>query len=548
MKGIYKILAAAMALVLAAQPAGAQGEQSAQINTSQHSQDVLGAIKQIGNALIIINNNYVDTIDTQKMVDCALTEFVHTLDPHSNYIPAKDVQSANEGLDGSFEGVGIEFAIIEDTLTVQNVISGGPAEAVGLNIGDKIIRIDTADVAGVGLTNDDVRAKLRGPKGTSVTVKVLRPGLAEAIEFNIKRGRIPLNSIDAAYVTDEGYFYVKLGRFAMNSYLEFLRAVIKKCKESPKGIIFDLRTNGGGYMNVAISLANLFLEKGQVIVYTEGHHQPLQKKFADGNGHLAGRPLVILVDENTASASEIFSGAIQDWDKGIVIGRRTFGKGLVQRQIDLDNGAQMRLTIARYHTPCGRVIQTPYKDGERDKYYKKIVDRYENGEFFSIDSLHFPDSLKYETLIQHRAIYGGGGIMPDIFIPEDTTAFTAYYSSLVRKGHLNEFVNLYCDHNRRQLESNCPDFKTFNTYYDSISDKVLEELVEYAAGKGLERDDEQIAKSEPALKPRLKALVARTLFGTTEYFRVINAESDPEFRKALEVLGDWPATLPSLLN
>lgn len=535
-----------MALVLAAMPAGAQETAK---NESAHSQDVLNAIRQIGNTLIIINNNYVDTIDTQKMVDCALTEFVHTLDPHSNYIPAKDVKSANEELDGSFEGIGIEFAIIEDTLTVQNVISGGPAEAVGLNIGDRIIRIDTANVAGVGIDNDGVRDRLRGPKGTVVSVRIRRSGVPEILDFDIRRGRIPLNSIDAAYLTDDGYFYVKLGRFAYNSYLEFLRAVVEHCKEvAPKGIIFDLRTNGGGYMNVAISLANLFLDKGQTIVYTEGHHEPLQKQFADGKGYLRDRHLVVLVDENTASASEIFSGAVQDWDKGIIIGRRTFGKGLVQRQMDLENGAQLRLTIARYHTPSGRVIQTPYKDGERDKYYKKIVDRYENGEFFSIDSLHFPDSLKYETLMQHRTIYGGGGIMPDIFVPEDTTSFTPYYSSLVRKGHLTEFVNLYCDRNRKALESGCPDFKAFNEYYDGVEDSVLEELVLFAADKGLERNDAEMAKSAPALKPRLKALVARTLFGTTEYFRVINAEADPEFTKALEVLRDWPATLPSLLN
>lgn len=545
MKKICRLFAAALALSLAVLPAYAQETQR---NTSAHAQSVLDAIRQLGNAMILINNNYVDTIDTQKMVDCALTEFVHTLDPHSNYIPAKDVKSANEELDGSFEGVGIEFAIIEDTLTVQNVISGGPAEAVGLNIGDRIIKIDTANVAGVGLTNDDVRNKLRGPKGTTVSVRIRRPGVPETLDFDIKRGRIPLHSIDAAYRTEEGYFYVKLGRFAMNSYLEFLRAVVEHCQEAPTGVILDLRTNGGGYMNVAVSLANLFLEKDQMIVYTEGLHQPVEEEKADGSGFLIGKPLVILVDENTASASEILSGAIQDWDKGIIVGRRTFGKGLVQRQVRLENGAQLRLTIARYHTPSGRVIQTPYKDGERDKYYKKLVDRYENGELFSIDSLHFPDSLKFETLAQHRTIYGGGGIMPDIFVPEDTTALSNYYSALVRKGHLNEFVNIYCDRNRKSLESKCPDFASFNTYYDTIADNVLEELVTYAAEKGLERNDEELNRSKPAIKPRLKALVARTLFGTTEYFRVINAEFDPEFKKAKELLRDWPATLPSILN
>ena len=542
------ISAALLALLLAAAPnAGAQALATGQVNDNPHARKVLDEIKCLGSTLIMINNFYVDTVDTKKMVDSAIEGFVKTLDPHSTYIPAEKVQEVNESLDGSFEGVGIEFAIISDTLTVQNVISGGPAESVGLNIGDKIISIDNENVASVGLTNDDVRAKLRGPRGSKVNVKVVRHGLGEPLAFEIVRGKIPIESIDAAYRTESGVFYVKLGRFAAKSYIEFLRAFIDKCQDEPKGLILDLRGNGGGFLNVALSIANSFLEDGQTILYTEGQHEPVNTQKANGKGFFRNRPLVLLVDENSASASEIVAGAIQDWDRGIIIGRRTFGKGLVQRQFRLENGAQLRLTIARYHTPSGRVIQTPYTVGEKDEYYKKLSERYAAGEFFSLDSLRLPDSLLFHTMVQNRPVYGGGGILPDIFIPEDTTAFTPYYGSLVRRGILTEFVNEYCDRMRPVVTENCPDFDSFYAWYTpEIENSVVEELTAYASKKDLELNVEQLEGSYPVLKPRLKALIARTFFGTNEYFRVINRECDPEFRKAEEVILNWPETLPSI--
>ncbi|MBO4571011.1 MAG: PDZ domain-containing protein [Bacteroidales bacterium] len=514
---------------------------------NSHTEQILNDIKMLGSALITINNNYIDTIDSKKMVDSALEGFVKTLDPHSTYIPADKVQEANESLDGSFEGVGIEFAIISDTLTVQNVISGGPSEAVGLHIGDKIIAIDGENVASVNLTNDDVRGKLRGPKGSKVKVRVIRHGVAEPLDFEIVRNKIPIESIDAAYQDESGVFYVKLGRFAAKSYTEFLKAFINHCPEEPKGLILDLRGNGGGFLNVALRIANAFLEEGQTILYTEGLNQPEVAQFADGKGFFRTRPLVLLVDENSASASEIVAGAIQDWDRGVIIGRRTFGKGLVQRQMNLENGAQMRLTIARYHTPSGRVIQTPYKEGEKDEYYKKLTDRYKSGEFFSIDSLSFPDSLLFHTRIQERPVYGGGGIMPDIFIPEDTTAFTPYYGSLIRRGILSEYVNIYCDGMRSQASELFPDFDAFYAWYTpDVERAIIRDLVEYASGKGLEFNDDELKTSFPALKPRLKGLIARTFFGVNEYYRVINRECDPEFSKAVEVILNWNPNLPSI--
>ena len=537
-----------LALMLTAAPdAGAQATAAGQINDNPHARRVLEDIKFLGSTLIMINNYYIDTVSSKKMVDSAIEGFVKTLDPHSSYIPAEKVKEVNESLDGSFEGVGIEFAIISDTLTVQNVISGGPAESVGLNIGDKIVSIDDENVASVGLTNDDVRSRLRGPGGSRVKVSLIRHGVQEPLVFEIVRGKIPIESIDAAYQAGSGVFYVKLGRFAAKSYIEFLRAFIANCPEEPKGLILDLRGNGGGFLNVAVSIANSFLEKGQTILYTEGRSEPVHSQYANGKGFFRTRPLVILVDENSASASEIVAGAIQDWDRGIIIGRRTYGKGLVQRQINLDNGAQLRLTIARYHTPSGRVIQTPYSPGEKDEYYKKLSERYSTGEFFSLDSLSLPDSLLFHTRLQHRPVYGGGGILPDIFIPEDTTAFTPYYASLIRRGILNEFVNEYCDRMRPEINEKCPGFDELYAWYTpEIENGIVEELAAYASQKGLELNEEQLKGSYPALKPRMKALIARTFFGTCEYFKVINREYDPEFRKAEEVILNWPEELPSI--
>lgn len=535
----FRILASALLLCLCTlAPAQNAGE------------SLYNSLERLSRTLVLINGTYVDSVNTKKMVDNALTAFVNTLDPHSAYIPAENVEEANEALDGSFEGVGIEFAIINDTLTIQNVISGGPSEAVGLNIGDKVLAVDGENIAGVSITNDGVRKRLRGPKGTSVALSVLRPGVRGTLEFKVVRDKIPLTSVDAAYLTKDNIFYFKLGRFAAQSMQEFAKAYTECCPNGePDGIILDLRGNGGGFLTTALMLANCFLEQGQTILYTEGSHVRTQYEKADGRGFYKEKPLAILVDENSASASEIVSGAMQDWDRAVIIGRRTFGKGLVQRQYTLSDGSQLRLTIARYHTPSGRVIQTPYKEGERDEYYHKMVDRWNSGEFFNADSLKFPDSLRFETAIQHRPVYGGGGITPDIFIPGDTTQVTHYYSEIIRKGIFQEFVNAWCDTHRQELKSKCPDFDAFLSYYDQeVSDALLADLVAFAEKRGLERNDTQLAISKPILQSRLKGLVARALYGMTEYYRVVNSECDPEFEKAVEVITHWPASLPSLFR
>lgn len=548
MKNPIRILAVPLACLSLC--AGAQGFPFLMLGGQPEkdgTENIINGVDRLSRTLMLINGSYIDTIDTKKMVDDAITSFVTNLDPHSAYIPAEKVRDANEALDGSFEGVGIEFALISDTITVQNVISGGPAEAVGLNVGDKIVRIDTSGVAGVSVSTDDVRSKLRGPKGSRVDVGIVRSGVPGIMDFTIVRDKIPLTSVDAAYLTDDNIFYFKLGRFAARSMEEFTQAYDECCaKKDPDGIILDLRGNGGGFLNVALDMANAFLEKGQMILYAEGLHIRTQGESADGSGFYRKKPLVILVDENSASASEIVSGAVQDWDRGIIIGRRTFGKGLVQRQYKLSDGSQLRLTIARYHTPSGRVIQTPYRNGQRDEYYHKIADRWNNGEFFSIDSLHFPDSLKFNTKVQHRTVYGGGGIMPDIFIPTDTTAASPYYSALIRKGIITDFINGYCDRHRRELKSRCSDFKSFCSYYDrKIKPAIIDELVDFAAERGVGRNDAELATSMPSLGPRIKGLVARSLFGTTEYYRVVNMECDPEFSKAVDVITHWPSVFPS---
>ena len=514
------------------------------------SQSLYNSLEKLSRSLVLINGSYVDTVSNKKLVDNAINAFVTTLDPHSAYIPAEQVEEVNEALDGSFEGVGIEFAIINDTLTIQNVISGGPSEAVGLKIGDKLLSVNGENIAGVSITNDGVRKRLRGPKGSTVMMTVLRPGVKGLLEFKVVRDKIPLTSVDAAYLTDDNIFYFKLGRFAAQSMQEFVKAYNECCSGGePDGIILDLRGNGGGFLNTALLLANTFLEEGQTILYTEGLHMRPQYERANGRGFYRKKPLAILVDENSASASEIVSGAMQDWDRAVIIGRRTFGKGLVQRQYTLSDGSQLRLTVARYHTPSGRVIQTPYREGERDEYYHKMIDRWNSGEFFNVDSLKFPDSLRFETAIQHRPVYGGGGITPDIFVPGDTTAVTQYFSDMIRKGILQEFVNVWMDTHRQKLKSKCPDFDSFLAYYDDkVNEKVLSELVEFASKRGLERNDEQLAISKSMMQSRLKGLIARSLFSTTEYYRIINSECDPEFVKAVDVINHWPVSLPSLFH
>ena len=491
------------------------------------------SLNKLNQALYLIDVLYVDTVNISKITEQALISAVAELDPHSSYISAEDVQAMNEPLVGNFEGIGIEFAIIKDTLTVQATIAGGPSEKVGLRAGDKILKVAGENVAGIGLTNNKVYDFLRGSKGTKAELEILRRGVSEPLHFSVVRDKIPINSVDAAYEPEEGILYIKLSRFAAPSHSEIVEAFSKASKPL-KGVIMDLRSNSGGYLPTAISIANEFLQAGDLIVYTDGRAMPRMQENADGSGFYTRGPLVVMIDENSASASEILAGAIQDQDRGIIVGRRSFGKGLVQNAIPLDDGSELRLTVARYHTPSGRVIQSPYQEGNSEQYYKDFYERFLRGESFAKDSIHMPDSLKYRTLKQGRIVYGGGGIIPDVFVPTDTLSYTDYYASLLRQGVVIEYVNSECDRNREQWKRAYPSFDQFDAKF-VVSSELMDGLVALAQEKGIEPAPEQFEKSRMEIESYMRALIASSLYDRGAFYRVLN-DSSPEFEAAMEAL------------
>lgn len=493
------------------------------------------AMNKINQSLYYINSLYVDSVNIEKITEEAIKEALAQLDPHSSYISAEDVKAMNEPLVGNFEGIGIEFAIIKDTLTVQAVVAGGPSEKIGLLPGDKIVTADGEGIASIGLTNEDVFKILRGEKGSVVKLDIVRKGVDEVLQFSIVRDKIPLNSVESIYEPQQGVLYIKLSRFAADSHSEIVEALSSyKNSTSLKGVILDLRGNSGGYLPTAINIANEFLRAGDLIVYTEGRAVPRMQENADGTGLYTRGPLVVMIDENSASASEIVAGAVQDQDRGVVVGRRSFGKGLVQNAIPLDDGSEIRLTIARYHTPSGRVIQSPYEEGNSEKYYRDFYERYARGESFAQDSIHLADSLKYKTLRKGRVVYGGGGIMPDVFVPADTTYFSDYYANLIRNGVVIEFTNLLNDEHRQEWKEAYPTFDSFNSYF-VVNDKLLDELQEFAKQKGIEPSADQFEKSKGELMVYIKALLASNLFSRDLYYRVMN-ENSPELKAALEAI------------
>lgn len=506
------------------------------------------ASRKISNALFLISNMYVDTVNIGKITESAVIGALKDLDPHSTYISKEEFNSMNEPLQGNFEGIGIEFNILNDTLMVVNTVSGGPSEKVGLLSSDRIIAVDGKNIAGVGLTNSNVFKLLRGVKGSIIKVTVSRKDTNEPLEFTIVRDKIPLYSLDACYEVKPGIMYLKLGRFAVNSMNEIFEAHAKymETNQEPKSLILDLRGNGGGILGTASDLADQFFGEGKLIVYTEGIKAPRQNALSTNDGIFKGQNLVVLVDEGSASASEIVSGAIQDWDRGVIIGRRTFGKGLVQQQFPLEDGSFIRLTVSRYHTPTGRVIQRPYDNGKSEKYYEDLYKRFSDGEVYHKDSIKFPDSLKYKTLKYGRTVYGGGGIMPDIFIPLDTLTQSKYSGQLYRRGIINQFVIAKLDSEKEQLKSKFKTFSDFNKNY-SVDDAMFEDLVKFAEKEKIERDPKGIETSGNELRLVVKALIARGLFGNSEYFQVINSRGDSAYNKAIEVLENWKKYEQSIL-
>jgi len=487
-------------------------------------------------ALYAIANLYVDPADEGKLVEDAIVGMLEKLDPHSNYLDPEETKEMNEPLQGNFDGIGIQFNMLTDTLYIIQVIPGGPSQKVGLMAGDRIIQVNDTVIAGVSMKTNDIMKRLRGPKGTEVRVKVLRNKNPELLEFKIIRDKIPVYSLDAAYMVDKATGYIKLNRFAASTADEFRDAFAKLKKQGLKNLILDLQGNGGGYLNIAVDLADDFLGKDKLIVYTQGNKQPRENAVATAKGVFEDGRLVVLVDDSSASASEILAGAIQDWDRGIIVGRRTFGKGLVQRPIPLQDGSMIRLTVSRYYTPSGRSIQKPYESGKMEEYQHDLINRYNRGELSSADSIHFPDSMKYTTLVTKRTVYGGGGIMPDIFIPIDTTKYTDYHRKLVASGSLNRAAMNYLDLHRSQLMKENKTFAQYKRNFN-VPESLLQELIDMGKEEKIEYNEEEFAKSKYLITLQLKALIARDMYEMNEYFEIINDEND-SLKEAIRIIND----------
>jgi len=498
----------------------------------QNNKQDLSGVRKYNSLMQMIKFAYVDTVNESKLVEKAIVETLKELDPHSMYISKKDLQRANEELVGNFEGIGVQFEILRDTINIVHPIPGGPSERLGILSGDKIIKIESEDVTGKKITNQFVFDRLRGKKGTKVNVSIYRSGKKDLIDFTIVRDKIPINSIDASYMIEPGIGYINLTRFSSTSMKEFTDAMVKLNEQGLKSLILDLRNNGGGYMNTAIELADQFLEAKKLIVYTQGRTSPREDYYSTGNGILKNGKLVIMINENSASASEIVSGAIQDLDRGIIVGRRSFGKGLVQRPFQLPDSSEVRLTTARYYTPSGRSIQKPYSEGV-DKYYEDFTTRLKHGEMENSDSIKFPDSLKFHTS-KGRVVYGGGGIMPDVFIPLDTIPFTDYFLNLRRKNVINLFSGDYVDRYRKDLQTKYPDFNSFDKKF-IIDDAFMKDFLSLAEKQGVKMNEKEYGLSETLIKSQIKSLIAQKLWDVNESYKIINRE-DNEVQKAIGII------------
>ena len=486
---------------------------------------------KLNGLLQIIDEQYVDTVNLDELIEEAMPQILGELDPHSSYIPAKDLQAVNDELSASFSGIGVQFTIQQDTIHISDVIAGGPSEKVGLMPGDRIVEIDDSTFVGKIVTNTESMKRLKGPKGSQVKLGISRQGEKELLHFTIIRGDIPNKSIKATYMIDDKFGYINIEKFSETTYPEMLIALAQLHQQNCQGVIIDLRGNTGGYMEPAIQMVNEFLPKGRLIVYTEGRKFPRRDYTSNGTGSSQQMPMVVLIDEGSASASEIFSGAIQDNDRGTLIGRRSFGKGLVQQPIEFNDGSAIRLTIARYYTPSGRCIQKPYNKGFDEDYEMDILTRYEHGEFFSQDSIkQDKNQIHYTSL--GRSVYGGGGIMPDIFVPQDTTGMTSYYRMAATRGLIAQFAFQYTDQNRQTLNKyeNADDLLKYLK-----KQNIIEKFARFAESKGLKRRNILMYKSKELFDRNLYGNIIYNMLNMEEYLKFLN-QSDKTVQKALEVL------------
>ncbi len=497
-------------------------------------------LRKLNIAQVAIANLYVDSVDQQKLTEDAIRGMLSKLDPHSSYSTPKEVKQLNEPLQGGFEGVGVQFNMLDDTLLVVQTINGGPSERAGIVAGDRFISVNDTAIAGVEMSKEDIMRRLRGPKGTKVTIGVKRQGVDETVYFTVTRDKIPLNTLEASYMIRPGVGYIRLSSFGSTTHEEFVTALTSLKKEGMTDLLLDLQDNGGGYLQAAAAVANELLEEGDLIVYTEGRTGRLQEFKSKGDGMMRTGRVVVLVNEFSASAAEIVSGALQDQDRGTVVGRRTFGKGLVQRPIELPDGSMIRLTVAHYYTPSGRCIQKPYKSGDKKGYYMDLEQRYEHGEMTNADSIHFADSLKFYTLRQHRTVYGGGGVMPDVFVPLDTTRYTKYHRQLAAKSIIINANLRYTEKERARLvkmygKEASKGFDRFMKEYEVPQD-IIDGIVAEGEKQNIKaKDEEEKAVTLKRISMQIKALVARDLWTMTEYFRVMNESNDCVIR-ALEEL------------
>lgn len=486
-------------------------------------------------AEMAITNLYVDSVDEKKLVEDGIRGMIEKLDPHSSYSTAKETKQMNEPLQGSFEGIGVQFNMVQDTLLVIQPIVNGPSERVGILAGDRIVSVNDTAIAGVKMSKEDIMKWLRGVKGSKVKLGIVRRGIAGTLKFTVIRDKIPVKTLDAAYMIRPQVGYIRIGNFGLTTYNEFMDAVEGLKVLGMKDLILDLQENGGGYLMAAVQIANEFLHHDDLIVYTQGRRVPRQDYRADGKGKLVDGKVLVLINEYSASAAEIVTGAIQDQDRGEVVGRRSFGKGLVQRPIDFADGSMIRLTIAHYYTPSGRCIQKPYKKGEALDYAMDIEKRFKHGELYSADSIHFADSLKYKTLRKQRIVYGGGGIMPDYFVPLDTTLYTQFHRQLAARSYIINANLKYIDNNRKQLKKQFATFGDFNARYE-VPQSFVDDVLQMAAKDKIKpKDDKELQATLPQLRRQLKALVARDLWDMSEYFQVIN-ETNPIVEKAVELM------------